>query len=99
LREAPVTDARKVIAIVEKNSLEEVRISLNRFRGHDLIDVRVFAAPRSGAGDRQPTKQGISLKIAALPALISAPVRAEVGAVQAGFLAEDVAGETEGDRL
>jgi hypothetical protein len=81
-----MSDPRTLIAIVPKNSIEDVRISLNRFNGHDLVDVRTFTEPRTSRGERVPTKAGISLRIEALPALITALVRAQLAAVHAGIL-------------
>jgi hypothetical protein len=81
-----MSDPRTLIAIVPKNSIEDVRISLNRFNGHDLVDVRTFTEPRTGRGERIPTKAGVSLRIEALPALITALVRAQLTAVHAGIL-------------
>ena len=83
-----MSDPRVLIAIVPKNSTDEVRVSLNRFNHHDLIDVRTFTTSRDG-GERIPTKAGISLQIEALPALITALVRAQLTAVQAGILAAE----------
>ena len=72
------------VAIVRKNALEDVRVNLTEYRGYDLVDVRVFAEPRSGTGPRIPTKAGISLKIEHLPELIEALQRAERKARDAG---------------
>lgn len=60
-----------IIAEIEKNSREVVRISIDEFKGHRLIDIRVFAA--WGDDDiLKPTKKGVSLKIERLPDLIDA---------------------------
>jgi transcriptional coactivator p15 (PC4) len=81
-----MSDPRTLIAIVPKNSTDEVRVSLNRFNHHDLVDVRTFTDPRTGGSERIPTKAGVSLRIEALPALITALVRAQLAAVHAGIL-------------
>src|SRR5271156_1687975 len=85
-RGRPMSDPRTLIAIVPKNSIEDVRISLNRFNGHDLVDVRTFTEPRTGRGERIPTKAGVSLRIEALPALTPARGGPHPPAVPAGFL-------------
>ncbi len=50
----------KLIARMEKNSMEEYRFSLQEYRGCELLDVRVYYA--SGA-DMIPTKKGISVPL------------------------------------
>jgi hypothetical protein len=61
------------LAIVPKNAIEEVRIALSRFKGTDLVDVRVFAAfSNVPDNERRPTKKGVSLKLQYLPALVEA---------------------------
>ncbi|WP_267421805.1 transcriptional coactivator p15/PC4 family protein [Methylobacterium sp. GC_Met_2] len=64
------------IATVPKNAAEEVRIALTEFNGHELVDVRVFAAIETG-GERRATKKGVSLSRRHLPELIRALQAAE----------------------
>jgi hypothetical protein len=61
-----------VVGSVRKNSLEEVRVSISEFRGHNLVDVRVFADFDGRGGEPRPTKKGIALKVELLPDLIAA---------------------------
>jgi Transcriptional Coactivator p15 (PC4) len=74
------------IAIIPKNRLEEIRIELSEFNGHDLINIRVWAEPRSGGDERIPTKAGIAAKVVLLPELIAALQKAEITARKAGLL-------------
>ena len=67
------------VAVVRKNGLEEIRVSLDSYNGHDLLDVRTYA-DFSGAGERRATKKGISLRVDALPELITALHKAEAQA-------------------
>jgi hypothetical protein len=76
----------ELIATIEKNKLEEIRIELSEFNGHDLINVRVWAEPRNGGAERIPTKAGICCNVRRLPELIAALQKAEVAARQAGLL-------------
>jgi len=80
-----MTDA---IAIVEKNSREDVRIAIDEFRGTQIVDVRVFANFNGDAEERSPTKKGVSLKVERLPALIEALGQAKEEAVRRGLLPE-----------
>ena len=52
----------EVIASFEKNSFEEVRISLTNFKGKDLIDLRVYYRTDDG-GEMRPTKKGITISL------------------------------------
>ena len=51
-----------LIAKFEKNSFEEVRISLTNFKGKDLIDLRVYYRPDDGE-EMLPTKKGITISL------------------------------------
>lgn len=74
------------IAIIPKNKLEELRVELSQFNGHDLLNVRVWAEPRNGDAERIPTKAGIACNVRLLPALIEALQCAERKARAAGLL-------------
>ena len=51
----------EVIAQFEKNATEVVRVSLTEFRGHKLLDFRVYYS--DDEGQYKPTKKGISLSV------------------------------------
>jgi hypothetical protein len=51
----------EVIAQFEKNATEVVRISLTEYRGHKLLDVRVYYS--NDDGEYRPTKKGVSLAV------------------------------------
>jgi hypothetical protein len=74
------------IAVIRKNSAEEIRIELSEFHGHDLINIRVWADPRDGGAERIPTKAGIACRVALLPEIIEALQQAEAAARKAGLL-------------
>jgi hypothetical protein len=74
------------IAVVRKNTLEEVRVGLSELNGHDLVDIRVWAEPRNGGTERIPTKAGIACNVRLLPELIEALQQAEMAARKAGAL-------------
>ena len=60
------------IATVPKNAAEEVRVALTEFNGHALVDVRVYADFGGPAGEKRPTRKGVSLARDRLPDLIAA---------------------------
>lgn len=77
--------AAPTIAVIRKNSREEIRVELAEYNGHDLINVRVWADRHDGAG-RVATKAGIACNIRLLPELITALQNAEGEARRAGLL-------------
>ena len=56
-----MTEGTQVIAQFEKNSKEEVRVSIDDFHGRKLINLRVYY--RTDNGEWLPGKQGIALGI------------------------------------
>lgn len=50
-----------VVATFEKNSREEVRVSVDEFRGRKIINVRVYY--RGDAGQWLPGKQGFAIGV------------------------------------
>ena len=54
-------DRGEVIAKFEKNSREEVHISVDDFRGRKIINIRVYY--RSESGEWLPGKQGLAVGI------------------------------------
>jgi len=58
----------EVIASFEKNSMEEVRVSLTEFKGKALIDLRVYYQPEDGE-EKRPTKKGITISPEKFPEL------------------------------
>lgn len=58
----------EVVASFEKNSMEEVRISLTTYKGKNLIDLRVYYQPEDGE-EMRPTKKGITISPEKFPEL------------------------------
>jgi hypothetical protein len=56
-----VDESSRPVAQFEKNSKEEVRVSIDDFRGTKLINIRVYY--RSPNGEWLPGKQGVALKV------------------------------------
>ncbi len=63
------TTSNRVVARIEKNAREHVRVSLTTFNNFELVDVRVFA---QGDDGDVATRKGISIRVTQLPELISA---------------------------
>jgi hypothetical protein len=58
----------KIINTFPKNTQEEVRTQLTEYRGHRLIDMRVWYKPGEGE-DPRPTKKGLTLSVGLYPQL------------------------------
>lgn len=77
------------IAVIAKNSREEVRVCLDEFAGHQLVDIRTYADYSAGVVEmRGPTKKGVSLAVEKLPDLIAAFEAARTEAIRRGLLPE-----------
>ncbi len=54
-------DSSQLVAQFEKNAKEEVRVSIDEFRGRKIINMRVYY--RSDSGKWLPGKQGLALAV------------------------------------
>ncbi len=75
----------KPIAIIQKNSREELRVTLEEYRGHDLLNLRVWFEAEDGT--MRPGKQGLALRLELLPELRQALEAAQAQAERQGFTA------------
>ena len=83
-----MTDAAaEFIAIIPKNKREDIRVSLSKFEQMDLLNIRVFVDYDDGT--RGPSKKGISVRVAQLPAIIEALQKAEAEARNRGLIGGD----------
>jgi hypothetical protein len=69
-----------------KNQSEEVRVGLSEYNGHTLVSVRVFY---ERDGDMLPGKQGISMRVAAIPDLIERLRLCEQEALRLGLISRE----------
>jgi hypothetical protein len=79
--------APEIIASLEKNSRERVRVALDEYQGVKLIDIRITTELSQGTGIQAPTKKGVALNVAKLPELIDALQQAERRARELGLIA------------
>lgn len=80
-----MTDTDTVIATLRKNAAEDVRVALTEYRGHPLVDLRIFAEYQS-TGEVGPTKKGLTFSPSMLPGLIEALQAAEAESRRRGLL-------------
>ncbi len=58
------------MADITKNSREVIRVTRDEFKGHDMVNVRVFFD--AGGGEMIPGKQGVAFHAALLPDVLDA---------------------------
>jgi hypothetical protein len=58
----------------EKNAREEIRLSINEFKGNKYIDIRVFFKGANGT-EYLPSKKGVTVSAGKYPALLEAIVQ------------------------
>ena len=64
------------VAEIQKNAVEVVRVSLTEFKGHQLVDLRVYFLDDSD--EFRPSKKGVCLKPDLLGEVIQALERAQL---------------------
>ena len=77
------------IAVIPKNRSSEIRVSLVKYMGINLVDVRIFSSFDNG--EKRPTKQGVAVSITRLPALADALTLALTEARRLGLFDEKAA--------
>lgn len=75
-----------IIAKIQKNGREQLRVGLSEFKGHPLVSMWVWF--RGSGGNMQPGRSGLSVRVSLLPRLIKALQEAEQEARKAGLLDE-----------
>lgn len=55
---------------LRKNQREVLRVERQEFKGHDLLNFRVFYD--DGTGEMRPGKQGLAIRVEMVPDLIEA---------------------------
>ncbi len=71
-----------------KNATEEVRVSLTEYKGHKLIDLRIYYEPED-SGERRPTKKGITIDVGLYPELKKAMIKIEKELLNRKLLEEE----------
>ena len=75
-----------IVAVVQKNTRDDLRIRLTEFMGHRLCDVRQFTDLGAEGAERRATKKGVAFNVAVLPELIAALRAAEDEARSVGWI-------------
>lgn len=77
----------QLIASFAKNKFEEVRVQIKEFKGYDLLDLRVYTAPKE-SDEKIPTGKGLSLNVSHFIELKNALLDAEKVLRENGLLNE-----------
>lgn len=83
-REAPAK-LPLIVANLQKDRRETLRIALDRYQGVNLIDLRVCVDLTESSGIQTPTKKGLSLRVEMLPEIIAALLEAQAQARELGL--------------
>lgn len=74
----------KQLCLLPKNSREDFRFSLEEYRGHKFIDMRVYA--KEEGKDPAPTKKGLAVSPALWPEFKEALAQVEAAMIAEGWL-------------
>ena len=80
-------DEEIVVGSFPKNNREEVRVSLSKFKGYDLVGVRQWF--RNENDEPRPSKSGITIRVDLLPELLDLIEKARDIALEKGLLEPD----------
>jgi hypothetical protein len=80
----------EVVAAFEKNSKDEVRVSIDEFHGRKLINMRVFY--KDDRGEWRPGRQGLALPIECYRDLADAVLRVGQWLQSHGYLGQSSTG-------
>jgi len=75
-----------LIAVIEKNKTEQVRVRLAAWRGSNFVDLRVFAEFDGTDGEKRLTKRGLALGLTRPPELVTALQAALTEAKRKGLI-------------
>ena len=80
-------DEEIVVGSFPKNNREEVRVTLSKYKGYDLVGVRQWF--RSENDEPRPSKSGVTIRVELLPELLQLIQQAKDTAVEKGILELD----------
>lgn len=77
-------DDEIVVGSFPKNNREEVRVTLSKFKGYDLVGVRQWF--RNENDEPRPSKSGVTIRVDLLPELLELITEARDIALEKGIL-------------
>ena len=79
-----MSDDEIVVGSFPKNNREEVRVTLSKFKGYDLVGVRQWF--RNESDEPRPSKSGVTIRVDLLPELLDLITQARDIALEKGIL-------------
>jgi len=76
---------QEIVKVIPKNSLEEVRIELTDYKGHDLVGIRVYS-DFTNSREMLPTRKGVTVQVGMINELIKGLQEAKRKAEETGRL-------------
>ena len=73
------------VATIQKNSLDELRVSVDTFKNHQFIQIRTWTE-KSDSKEKIPLRKGITFGFHVLPEIITALQKIEHSAKQKDML-------------
>ena len=83
----------KLIYSFQKNSYEEIRIQVKEYKGHDLVDLRIYTDVRT-SNDKIPTTKGLSFNVTHFLEFKRAILELEKSLIENNLLSPKAAGES-----
>lgn len=77
----------KTVMAFKKNVAEEVRATLQEYKGRHYVSLRIYV--ENDLGEWVPTKKGLTLTVDLLPELVQAVRLLEAEAIRAGLVEEE----------
>ena len=68
------------LGTIRKNAAEEIRFTVETFKGHEIVNVRVWY--RNDLGEYRPGKQGLAFRLELLAAELDALGKAKKAVLQ-----------------
>ncbi|MEO0357815.1 MAG: transcriptional coactivator p15/PC4 family protein [Pseudomonadota bacterium] len=72
---------------IQKNAREVIRVELSEFKGHHLLNIRVWYD--AGDGDMRPSNKGLSVQLGLIPDVQAAIADVERQAMAKGLIKTD----------
>ncbi|MEE8201042.1 MAG: transcriptional coactivator p15/PC4 family protein [Candidatus Acidoferrales bacterium] len=79
-----MADDQIEVGAFPKNNREDVRVTFSKFKGYDLLGVRVWY--RTDNDELRPSKSGVTIRVDLLPELLSLLQQAKKVAIEKGLL-------------
>ena len=72
------SDSRNIVGTVQKSDFNQIRVSVDSYKGHEFVSVREWYLPReaTAADDYKPSQKGFTLPVDTIEETIDALIEA-----------------------